>query len=391
MRIAAIVALIIFAPGCTSQQAAEDTKVAPAGKVVNPVKEGDLATVVLSPEAETRLGIATAPVEYASVTRSRTFGGEVVLPPDSAITVSAPVTGTILAAADSAPAAGMIVKKGQPIFRLLPLLPPERHARTMAERELTDAVTREAAAKQKLDRAEQLLRDKAGSERQVEEAREQLQLAESALKAARKKLERVVSLPLEADTSVAINSPEDGMVQKVHVAAGQKVAAPAVLFEIAGLNTTWVRVPIYVGDLGSIDRKQAAKVHNLGDTPGSPILSAKPIAAPPSANPNAATVDLYFQLPTAGGFRPGQRVGVTLTLLGTQESLVVPNSAILRDIHGGEWVYENIASQQFMRRRVEVRYITGSQAVLARGPAQGTPVVVTGAAELFSTEFSTSK
>lgn len=78
-------------------------------------------------------------------------------------------------------------------------------------------------------------------------------------------------------------------------------------------------------------------------------------------------------------------------LLGSEESLVVQTSAIVRDIHGSEWVYENIAPHQYVRRRVEVRYVTGSQAVLARGPAQGAQVVVTGAAELFATEFSTGK
>ncbi len=391
MRIAAIFVLTILPSGCASQYAAETKKTSPPAKVENAVKEGDLATLTLTPEAEARVGIVTAPVEYIGVTRSRTYAGEVVLPPDSAITVSAPVAGTILAAPGTVPVTGMTVRKGQPVFRLLPLLPPERDARTLAEKEVADAQTRYEAARVKLDRAEQLLRDKAGSVKQVEQAREELQLAASALKAAREKLERVVRAPMEAETSVAIISPEDGMIQKVHVGAGQKVAGSAVMFEIASLNSVWVRVPVYVGDLGQIDQRQAAKVHNLGDSPGSPVLSARAVAAPPSANANAATVDLYYQLPPASAFRPGQKIGVTLVLRGSEESLVVPNSAVVRDIHGNEWAYENIAPQQYTRRRVEVRYVTGSQAVLARGPAQGAQVVVTGAAELFATEFSTGK
>lgn len=243
LRIAAIILLTIAAQGCTAQHA-ETQKAAPPAKIENPVKEGDLATVTLTAEAEARLGIQAAPVEFTGVTRTRTFGGEVVLPPDSAMIVSAPVAGTILAASGAAPAAGMTVKKGQPIFRLLPLLTPERDARSLAEKEVTDAQTRLETAKAKLDRAEQLLRDKAGSVRQVEEAREQLRLAESALKAAREKLERVIRSPLEADTSVAITSPEDGMIQKVHVGAGQKVAGSAAMFEIASLGSIWVRVPV---------------------------------------------------------------------------------------------------------------------------------------------------
>lgn len=347
--------------------------------------------MTLTPEAEARLGIRTAPVESRGVTRTRTYAGEVVLPPDSLMIVSAPVAGTILAGSSAAPVAGMMVKKGQQVFRLLPLLPPERDARTLAEKELADAETRFEGAKIRLERAEQLLRDKAGSVRQVDQAREELQLADSALKASRVKLERVLRSPLEADSSIAIISPDDGMIQKVHVGSGQKVAGSTAMFEIVSMAAIWVRVPVYVGDLGSVDRRLAAKVHNLGDSPGSPIISARPIAAPPTANANAATVDLYFQLPTGGVFRPGQKVGVTLTLVGAEESLVVPSSAIVRDIHGSEWVYENVGPQQYARRRVEVRQVTESLAALARGPAAGALIVVTGAAELFSTEFSTGK
>lgn len=391
LRIAFVAGLIIGASSCT-QKATESQKPAPPAKVENAVKEGDLATVTLSPEAEARLGIRTAPVEFTSVIQTRTFGGEVVLPPDSTLIVSAPMAGTILAGASGgAPAAGAMVKKGQAVFRLLPLLLPERDARSLAQKELTDAQTRVDTAKAKLDRAEQLLQAKAGSVKQVEQTREELALAESTLKAAREKMDRVVRSPMAGDASIAVVSPEDGMVQKVHVGTGQNVAGSTALFEIASLRTIWVRVPVYAGDLASVDRRQAAKVHNLGESSGSPLLFAKPIDAPPTANATASTVDLYYGLPAGGPFRPGQKVGVTLTLVGAQESLVVPQSAIIRDVHGGEWVYESLAPQRYVRRRVEVRYVTGSEAVLARGPAAGTQVVITGAAELFGTEFSGGK
>jgi membrane fusion protein, heavy metal efflux system len=359
----------LSASACSTQHAAEGKNPPPA-KVENAVKEGDLATISLTTEAEARLGIRTAPIAYTAVTRSRTYAGEVVLPPDSTIMVSAPVAGTLsLVSSSTPPTVGQVVKKGQPIFRLTPILALERDARTLAEKELTDAETRFESAKIKLARAEQLLRDKAGSVRQVEQAREELQLAESALKAAREKLARINRSPLESDSSLTVVAPDDGMIQKAHVGSGQKVAGSAALFEIASLNTVWVRVPVYVGDLKFIERRQSAKIHNLGDAPGTQMMAAKAIAAPPSANANAATVDLYYLLPSPGAFRPGQKVGATLTLSGAEESLVVENSAVVRDIHGGEWVYENTAPQKYTRRRVEVRYVTGSQAVLARGPA----------------------
>jgi len=82
---------------------------------------------------------------------------------------------------------------------------------------------------------------------------------------------------------------------------------------------------------------------------------------------------------------------VTLPQKSEAENLVVPFSAILYDIHGGEWVYEQIAPQKFSRRRVEVRHVVNGNAILARGPKAGTPVVIAGAAEIFGAEFGGGK
>jgi hypothetical protein len=65
----------------------------------------------------------------------------------------------------------------------------------------------------------------------------------------------------------------------------------------------------------------------------------------------------------------------------------VPSAAILRDIHGGEWVYQRTAPDTFVRQRVEVASEGGGRALLARGLSAGAQIVTDGAAELFGTEF----
>jgi RND family efflux transporter MFP subunit len=391
LRLLMVFTIALLMAACT-QEHADEKKAPPPAKVENAVKEGDLATITLSPEAESRLGIETAAVELISVSQTRTIGGEIVLPPDSTITVSAPVAGTVIAPqSGGVVSAGEMVRKGEEVFRLIPILAPERNLRPQAEKEVTDAQIRLDAAKTRLERAEQLLRDKAGSQKAVDQAKEEMALAESALKTAKEKLDRINASPLEGDTPVAVVAPQDAMVRKVNVGVGQKVAATTPLFEIASLNSIWVRVPVYAGDANFIDRKRAAQVRDLGASEADPAVTATPVAAPPSANSNAATVDLYFELSRPGKFRPGERVSVTLALVGAEENLVVPYSAIVHDVHGGEWVYENIAPQKYTRRRVEVKYVAGDRSVLARGPAAGAKVVTVGVAELFGTEFGAGK
>jgi multidrug efflux pump subunit AcrA (membrane-fusion protein) len=149
---------------------------------------------------------------------------------------------------------------------------------------------------------------------------------------------------------------------------------------------------VYVGQWGEVDTDKEALVSEFGQAPDVPPRKAKPIAAPPSADPDAATVDLFYVLGNEDArLRPGHKVAVTLPLQGEAESLVVPWSAVLHDIHGGTWVYEEIAPQTFVRRRVHVRLVSGPEAVLADELKPGTRIVTDGAAELFGTEFGFGK
>ena len=71
---------------------------------------------------------------------------------------------------------------------------------------------------------------------------------------------------------------------------------------------------------------------------------------------------------------------------GRQRS-VIPYSAVLYDAKGDAWVYVNPEPNTYVRERITVEFIEGGQAVLTKGPAEGSPVVTVGAAELYGTEF----
>ena len=102
----------VFA-GC--QKEAKSTKAAAAGpaKVATIAKEDQLNTIVLTPQAEDRLGIATASVELRSVQKTRTYGGEVTLPTGALIVVSAPLGGTLQPVSKSeVPRVGAVIRFG---------------------------------------------------------------------------------------------------------------------------------------------------------------------------------------------------------------------------------------------------------------------------------------
>lgn len=66
---------------------------------------------------------------------------------------------------------------------------------------------------------------------------------------------------------------------------------------------------------------------------------------------------------------------------------VVPYSALIYTPDGREWVYTVPANLTYVRHPIQIAYIKGDMVVLAEGPAVGTQVVTTGAAEVYGTEF----
>jgi len=182
---------------------------------------------------------------------------------------------------------------------------------------------------------------------------------------------------------------EDGTTKEEWkmVAETKKIVDPAIK-----VTATCVRVPVFVDLLAEIQTDEPARLALLsGDSFASETI-AKPIAAPPTADPTSSSADLYYEVDNHNlNLRPGQRVGVQLPTSKPETSLVVPGGAVLYDVYGNTWVYVESGEREYTRHRVTIRFVENDEAILASGPKVGTPVVVDGAAELFGTEFGAGK
>jgi hypothetical protein len=256
-------------------------------------KEGDLMTIVLTPEAEERLRLKVVAVERRAVPASRLFAGEVVRPLAANGSATAPVLGGTL----------------EETLRLADL-------QAAADGRVLQAQTQVDAAKVALDRAEKVLSAEAGSARSVDEAKATLALADAALRTARAQRE-LLGTPVGP--------------------AGQG-------------RRLWIRASIYSGETALLDPKADAMIRAITSTgAGQP---AKPVAGSLTANALTSTIDWYYELPANHAARAGERVAVDIPLAqSSAEKLVLPFSAVLHDIHGGQWVYEAIAPHTYARRR----------------------------------------
>lgn len=332
-----------IAPGCKPAKI-ESPKAIPAVQVSKKMSEAELAVVTLTPEAEKRLGIETIAAASRPSEAARSYGGELMLPL-------------------SRPRADPNAKDTRSIFSLVPSMSPGDLVRTAQAQVDADGLVAVAkvqleAAQLALKRADELIAAKSGIGRTVDDARTQVSLAEAALRTAQER----------------------------------RALLGAPLFDAVNTNQLWVRVSVYAGDLRQLKPGAPATVSVFGGDAKEQGWSAAPVAVPFSASTNPLISELFYELKAgAPGLRPGLKVNVTLPVLGAEESLVVPASAILYDVHGNTWVYESLGAQAYTRRRVELRRILGADALLGRGPKPGAKVVTAGAMELFGTEFGAGK
>ena len=287
--------------GCGSESGSSDS---PA-HVENPVQESDLTTIHLTEEAEGRIGIELGVVEDRSLQRRRSFGGELMAPPGSEVSVTAPRAGMIVAPEGGRiPGAGSRVAAGQSLLRLVVL--PSGDELLGGGGSLEGAQARLENARAKATRAQGLLSVGVASQAEVEDAQAELRSAQAALDAVRVRSELLESgttgMDLSSLSPIVLTAPASGMVHGVHVAPGQTVSAGMPLLEIVDANPLWVRVPVYVGVLAEVDRQASATVVSPGASEDSPGFEAAPIAGPPTAN--AGNRLLRSVLP---GSQPGRR------------------------------------------------------------------------------------
>lgn len=405
--------------GCQENDKSKTETIKPAKIEKLPV-ETDLATITLTEDANRRLGITTVAVAEREVTRRRTLGGQVIVPSGKTIVVTAPLAGIVTPPSKGTlPSPGGKVKSGSPLLSLKPLLSAERDVMTPAEQvQLVGARANLMAAQTvaagdvdrgnaevegaqiAFDRATKLFADRAGARRVVDDTEALLNVAEANLAAARERESQLIDLlkMLEVQTSngeataLPMTTPIGGLINRIDVSVGQIVSAGAALFEVVNLDTIWIRVPVFVDQLREVQTEENAKLVSLSGGSLAVTISAKPIAAPPTADMMTSSADLYYEVDNRElQLRPGQRIGVELPMSKSELSLVVPGGAILYDIYGGTWVYVKTGDRKYTRSRVAIRFVDGDEAILSAGLEVGTPVVVDGAAELFGTEFGAGK
>ena len=287
------------------------------------------------------------------------------------------------------------MRRGDVIFELVPLQQSERDVREEAERAVREADARLTQTTQRAQRLEQLLKEGSASARSVEEAQADRAVAAAAAEAARKRLESVSRLPVGPRGEMALTAPFDGFITELRAAgrADDRRRRARRRHRADRRRSGSARPSTSAISRRSIRRSRRWSRRSARKPPGRGA-PARRVTGPPAANRERGQRRSVLRVCLATrrlAMRPGERLAVRLPLKSVERALVVPQSAVVYDVNGGTWVYEQRAPHQFARRRVELGGPAGANVIVARGLTDGMTIVTVGAAELYGTEFYVSK
>lgn len=150
--------------------------------------------------------------------------------------------------------------------------------------------------------------------------------------------------------ALLMRAPHGGIVVEKNVVQGQMVEAGQSLYRMADLSTVWLQAEIYEQDLPFISLGQEAQVM-LPSFPQQKY-TGKISFIYPSVHEKTRTVTARIELPNPGlQFKPGMYATLEIAAILSENTLLVPASAVLRSGEKNR-VFIALANGQFEPRTI---------------------------------------
>ena len=312
-------------------------------------------------EQQWRTDFATVWVRSGSLPQSVEGVARVRPPAGGEATITAPVDAVLLP--EPWPYPGRRVQSGNPIFRLVPRVAPDRSLAVLeAERSALEAELSTAAAR--LERLRGLFEIEATSRREVEEAKMRVDRLGGNLAAAELDLEAAHSAR-EGGSSGAttVNAPFAGEISAVYASPGEVVAAGAALGRLVKTGSVWLEVAVSP----EAGRRLAEGLSGVVVTfPEGFSLrieeGVRLVSTAPEIDARTGTVAVLLEVPPSEALILGSTVTAQILLSESAEGVVVPASALIDD-GGVEVVYLQLSGEEFVRQPVQVTTRQGKRAI----------------------------
>lgn len=315
-----------------------------------------------------KLEIVTAKAELARNVPLGSVPGQISLPPEARVAVTAPFPG---AAVRVYVLEGQAVTRGQPLALVRASEPIQ--IRGELARSQAELVLAEARSK----RMEQLAREGIIARARADESGAQLQQARASVA----ENQRLIALAgAGGDGSMTLRAPISGRVSRVGVETGGSVSEMTAPFVVEGEGA--YQVDVQLPERLARDVKPGMQIEvSLGaaDDKDS-TASGRILSVAPSIDPTTRSVSAKASIAAASGLVAGRNVMVTISGPGKSEGVSVPSSAVTR-IGGDAHVFVR-SGKTYVRRKVSVVSDVGGRAVISEGLKAGEIVAASSITEL---------
>ncbi len=397
-----------------------------AAKAARP-EEPNLVSFLM--EQQWKIGLCLGQARNQTLTRRLVIPGQITTVQGGSALVSAPVSGRLLPpAGGTLPRIGDRVDAGQVLALVEPPLPATELYQLSANRAQVQALemelnlreldldtkvleieraviqsnTRLEYARRALERAGQVRAGGAGSQKQYDEAEQDLKLAEAEVAAAesmkkaseisRERLNRLRSqtatapagVPAAGSLQLPLRAPISGRIVSAGRSEGEHVeAATEAVFRIVNTERVWIEAHIPEADLGGLPAKPGATI----------VLAALPdkqIRVPGEAGaslvhlgtvvePETRSIPIIYELPNPEGLlRAGMFVDVHLETHSVVDAVAVPEEAVVLD-NGRPVAFVLSDGEHFQRRDLEIGIRDNGLVQVVKGIQAGERVATKGA------------
>jgi RND family efflux transporter MFP subunit len=277
---------------------------------------------------------------------------------------------------------GMPVTKGQVLATIVPKL-DDTSSRVTLSADVRAVRAELSAAESELARQERLWAARTIPERQVTEARTRVEVARARLQAAQGRLGQFDAGASGRGGAGAfqIRSPLAGSLVAIHAASGQSVEDGDLLFTVVDLSRLWLHADVFEPDIAKAAQATGAsfRVDGYDDVFTIAPPDGRVVTIGQLVDEKTRTVPLIFELANPDGkLRIGSFATVYIATGEPRDTLAIPESAIVRDA-GRPVAYVQVEGESFERRVLELGVRAGGWVEVRAGLAQGERVVVRGA------------
>jgi membrane fusion protein, heavy metal efflux system len=371
-----------FVVGCGSSPAT-----APKGESSGAAPQTKRDELALSPAQQAEGGIETQAVALSDKPQALRVAGRIALADDRIARVGVRTVGLVMTVYAGL---GDYVKKGQILARYhADEVRDTRAQYRTAVAELNRAQAGASLAQRNYERAQTLLGLKAASVQQVEQARQDVMSAQTAVKAAQIEVDRTrdvleddLRVPAdpppgdETADEVPIFAPVNGYIIEKNITPGKTVDRSSETFVIGDLSQVWMLASVRQENLGELHAGQPATVTLPGDP--SRTFSGQVTNLGQEFDPATRVMQVRIVLANSDNrLRPEMLASAEIPVGERKRTLLVPSDAI-QQINGQDIVFVRTAPDHFIVRAVQRGETSGGQTPILDGLKAGEEVVVHG-------------